>query len=146
MSSMAIGTLIGSTIASKIVLSKYTIGRIQVFATLFFGVTLLANALFVSSKFIIVSLAISFIFLGVTHVSNKPFYQILIPEQHLGKVFSTKASISIITMPLGSLFFGWLSLYINPNIFFILFGSSYCFIGIVYLLDSKIRDFSLNDN
>ncbi|MDI6036722.1 MFS transporter, partial [Streptococcus equi subsp. zooepidemicus] len=46
---------------------------------------------------------LSCLFLGVTHVTQKPILQTEIPDEHLGEVFSAFYTVTIPTLALGSL-------------------------------------------
>ena len=77
-------------------------------------------------------LTISGIPLGITHTVINPIIQSHVPERDLGKVFSSKYTIEVGVMPLASLLFGGIAKILPTNIFFIIFGLTYIFIGILY--------------
>lgn len=140
---MAIGTLIGSVFLANFSLKYLSLGKNLTLATLLYGAIMLISAYFTNSFLIIVAWGIASIFLGVTHVVQKPFFQLMIPKQHLGKVFSALFSFSVATLPLGSLLFGFLGKQIMTGFTFLfIFGAVYLIIGIIYFFNKKIFNFT----
>ncbi|MBC6297969.1 MFS transporter [Listeria sp. FSL L7-1517] len=145
-SAMAIGTLIGSTFLATLLLKFIKIGKVLTLATVLYGLTMLISAYFVNSFFIIFIWGIASTFLGVIHVVQKPFFQVLIPKKHLGKVFSALFSVSVATLPIGSLLFGYLgSKSLSSLTFLLIFGGVYMIIGIIYFLNKEIFKFSMSE-
>ncbi|MBC1516666.1 MFS transporter [Listeria immobilis] len=145
-SAMAIGTLIGSTFLATLLLKFIKIGKVLTLATVLYGLTMLISAYFVNSFFIIFIWGIASTFLGVIHVVQKPFFQVLIPKKHLGKVFSALFSVSVATLPIGSLLFGYLgSKSLSSLTFLLMFGGVYMVIGIIYFLNKEIFKFSMSE-
>ncbi|MBC1908549.1 MFS transporter [Listeria innocua] len=146
-SAMAVGTLIGSTFLATFLLKSLTIGKVLVLSTSLYGLIMLISAYFVNSSFIILIWGIASTFLGVTHVVQKPFFQVLIPKEHLGKVFSALYSLSVATLPIGALLFGYLGSHIlNSLTFLLIFGGIYIIIGFVYFLNKQIFKFTMTEN
>lgn len=140
---MAIGTLIGSVFLANFSLKYLSLGKNLTLATLLYGAIMLISAYFTNSFLIIVAWGIASVFLGVTHVVQKPFFQLMIPKQHLGKVFSALFSFSVATLPLGSLLFGFLGKQIMTGFTFLfIFGAVYLIIGIIYFFNKKIFNFT----
>ncbi|MHC5251978.1 MFS transporter [Listeria kieliensis] len=142
-SSMAIGTLIGATFGATLFARFFALGQTLTFATCLYGFCIAISGLSTNSLGIIFWLGIANIFLGVTHVVQKPFYQVLVPHKHLGKVFSAASSFSVTALPLGSLFFGLVSDYLSSAQFLYLFGGVYLAIGIFYWNNRSVFRFQL---
>lgn len=92
----------------------------------------LQNVFFVSIMFIILSISVQFV--------NTPilsFYQTTIPDYIKGRVFSLITVVSMMTMPIGFLFFGFfydLGAYFTVN----LFAGSLIILSSVLLLKNKV--------
>ncbi|RDX02440.1 MFS transporter [Listeria kieliensis] len=142
-SSMAIGTLIGSTVGAALFARFMSLGKTLTLATSLYGVCIVISGFYAHSVGIIVGLGIANLFLGITHVVQKPFFQVLVPEKHLGKVFTAAASSGVAALPAGSLFFGIFSDYISSSYFLYLFGAIYLMIGIIYWKNKAIFQFHL---
>lgn len=146
-SAMAIGTLLGSTFLATFLLKHLTIGKVLTLAALLYGITMLMSSYFVNSSVIIFIWGIASTFLGVMHVVQKPFFQVLIPKKHLGKVFSALFSVSVATLPIGALLFGYLSSHsLSSFTFLVIFGGVYIIIGIIYFLNKEIFKFTMAEN
>lgn len=140
---MAIGTLIGSTFGAALFARFMSLGKTLTLATSLYGVCIVISGFYAHSVGIIVGLGIANLFLGITHVVQKPFFQVLVPEKHLGKVFTATASSGVAALPAGSLFFGIFSDYISSSYFLYLFGAIYLMIGIIYWKNKAIFQFHL---
>lgn len=55
----------------------------------------------------------SCLFLGVIHVTQKPILQTEILNEHLERVFSAFYAITIPTLAIGSLFFGFIAVFLS---------------------------------
>lgn len=145
-STMAIGTLIGSTLLATLLLKFMKIGKVLTLCTLMFGLTMLISSYFVNSSLIIFIWGIASTFLGVTHVVQKPFFQVLIQKEHLGKVFSALYSLSVATLPIGALLFGYFSSHnLNSSTFLLIFGGTYLLISFIYFVNKHIFKFTISD-
>lgn len=142
-SAMAIGTLIGSTIVSSILLKYLPVGKCVFIGSLFFGIFLFISRFFVKSVLFIPMLGVSCVFLGINHVVNPVYEKVLIPQEHLGKVASALYTISIPTLPLGALFFGAIATKLSSEHFMGIFGVTYILISIVYLKNKSIFNFKV---
>ncbi|MCK1994217.1 MFS transporter [Peribacillus muralis] len=143
-SSIAIGTLIGATLFTHKVLSKFILGQKLVLCSFFFGIMMVLTSFFVNSNTILLVLLIGAIFLGVTQILTHPIIQSIVPSNKLGKVFSAQYSISVGIMPIGALFFGKLAEFMSSGTFFICIGVAYVFIAVTYLMRRDIFHFSLS--
>ncbi|MDT0049397.1 MFS transporter [Listeria cossartiae subsp. cayugensis] len=146
-STMAIGTLIGSTLLATLLLKFMKIGKVLTLCTLLFGLTMLISSYFVNSPLIIFIWGFASTFLGATHVVQKPFFQVLIQKERLGKVFSALYSLSVATLPIGALLFGYFSSHnLNSSTFLLIFGGTYLLISFIYFLNKHIFKFTISDN
>ncbi|MBC1933373.1 MFS transporter [Listeria seeligeri] len=146
-SAMAIGTLIGSTFLATFLLKYMTLGKVLTLAAFLYGLTMLMSSYFVNSLVIIFIWGIASTFLGVMHVVQKPFFQVLISKKHLGKVFSALFSVSVATLPIGALLFGYLSSHsLSSFTFLLIFGGVYIIIGIIYFLNKEIFKFTMSES
>ncbi|MBC2265006.1 MFS transporter [Listeria booriae] len=143
--SMAVGALIGSTLGATFILKVLPHGKALVLCTLLFGVGIVICATVVSSVLVTVVFGIANIFLGVTHVLQKPYFQVLLPKEDLGKVFSALFSVSVGTLPIGALFFGAIAGNLNAFWFLILFGVIYIAIALLYMFNKKVFHFELSE-
>lgn len=142
--SVAMGTLVGATFFAHKVLKPFNLGRKLVYCSFLFGGMLLVTSLFVDSILLLIFLLISCTFLGVTQILTHPIVQSITPENKLGKVFSAQYSISVGIMPFGAFFFGKMAEFIDPSIYFTFLGATYIVIGISYLIQKEILNFSLS--
>lgn len=129
---LAIGSILGSTIVTRVLLSEKSLYQKLAIGTILYGFVLFISFIFTESYSIIILLTISGIPLGITHTVINPIIQSHVPERDLGKVFSSKYTIEVGVMPLASLLFGGIAKILPTNIFFIIFGLTYIFIGILY--------------
>jgi MFS family permease len=85
----------------------------------------------------------SCLFLGVTHVAQKPILQTEIPNEHLGKVFSAFYTVTIPTLAIGSLFFGYIADFLSWHIFVVIFAAALLLVALLYYSNKKLRDYSI---
>ncbi|RRG18430.1 MFS transporter [Weissella viridescens] len=140
----SIGTLIGSTLFASLILKYIPVGKILWSSALIFGVTLIP-VIFISNKYVFLLLWIfSFVFLGINQVVQTPILQAKIPHEQLGKVLSAKSTISISTLSIGSLAFGFFAKYVGWQAFMFMFGLGYIFIAVVFFSVKELRSFKIS--
>ncbi|MDI6036730.1 MFS transporter, partial [Streptococcus equi subsp. zooepidemicus] len=87
---------------------------------------------------------LSCLFLGVTHVTQKPILQTEIPDEHLGEVFSAFYTVTIPTLALGSLIFGFLANFLSWRLFVVLFAFSFILVSLLYFSNKKLRQYDIS--
>ncbi|MFC6201063.1 MFS transporter [Lactiplantibacillus nangangensis] len=135
----AIGLLIGSTLMSNVVLKKIPLGKRFILAHLIGG--LLMSALVLCAKnnvALLIVWLLTFLFLGVTQVLQVPMIQLVTDKQHMGKVMSTFYSITLLFMPIGSLFFGYIGSKLNIFSFLLILGVAYIAAGLFLTLNKRL--------
>jgi len=143
---LAVGTLLGTTLLSSLLLKRMRHGSAHVISTVCFGIAICISAVFANSEFISLCLGVAALFLGVTHVTGKPYYQVLVDGKDLGKVMSANYSISVGALPFGSLLFGFWGSALSSTHFLLLFGGTYLVVGLLYLGNKTIMNFSLAED
>lgn len=138
-SGSAIGTLFGTTVVSNFILKKMSIGHAFWLATAIFGLGIGLSTLAPNSFWLLVTWFISHLFLGVTHVAQKPILQTEIPDERLGEVFSAFYTVTIPTLAIGSLVFGAIADFLSWRVFIILFGVATILIAFLYFSNKKLR-------
>ncbi|HEK9522371.1 TPA: MFS transporter, partial [Streptococcus equi subsp. equi] len=99
----AIGTLVGTTFVANLVLQKLSVGKAFWLATTLLGTGIGLTALVPNRFGLLLLWFLSCLFLGITHVTQKPILRTEIPDEHLGEVFSAFYTVTIPTLALGSL-------------------------------------------
>lgn len=143
-SSGAVGTLLGTTVAANFVLKKLNLGQSFWIATAIFGIGMGLIALVHDNTILLLIWFISCIFLGITHVAQKPILQTEIPDKHLGEVFSAFYSITIPTIAIGSLFFGYIATILSWRIFLVLFALSLILVSLLYFSNNQLRSYDIS--
>lgn len=143
-SACAVGTLLGTTVVANFVLQKFSLGQAFWMATAIFGVGIGSTALVHSSLVLLVIWFCSCLFLGVTHVAQKPILQTEIPNEHLGEVFSAFYTVNIPTLAIGSLFFGFVAKFLSWRLFLVLFAIVFIFISLLYFSNKKLRQYNIS--
>ena len=142
-SACAIGTLVGSTFVANFVLKKISLGQAFWIATAFFGIGIGSTAFIQSKTILLVLWFFSFVFLGITHVVQKPILQMEIPDKHLGEVFSAFYTITIPTLAIGSLLFGIIAEFLSWRCFLIVFEIALILVSIIYYSNYKLRNYNV---
>lgn len=140
----SIGIMVGGTFVVNHVLKRYNVGRILWVADIIFGMILLPISIFSNKYMLLVVWFIAFIFLGVSQVVQKPILQAEIPHEKMGEVLSAFSTITISTLSVGSLLFGYLAKFMDWKIFMVIFGVSYIGIGLLYFSNKKFNNYSVN--
>ncbi len=143
-SACAVGTLLGTTVVANVVLQKFSLGQAFWMATATFGVGIGSTALVHSSLVLLIIWFCSCLFLGVTHVAQKPILQTEIPNEHLGEVFSAFYTVNIPTLAIGSLFFGFVAEFLSWRLFLVLFAIAFIFISLLYFSNKKLRQYNIS--
>ncbi len=143
-SACAVGTLLGTTVVANVVLQKFSLGQAFWMATAIFGVGIGSTALVHSSLVLLIIWFCSCLFLGVTHVAQKPILQTEIPNEHLGEVFSAFYTVNIPTLAIGSLFFGFVAKFLSWRLFLVLFAIAFIFISLLYFSNKKLRQYNIS--
>lgn len=141
----SIGIMIGGTFVVNFVLKYYNVGRILWIVDIIFGLILLPISIFTNKYMLLLVWFIAFIFLGVSQVVQKPILQAEIPHEKMGEVISAFSTLTISTLSLGSLLFGYLAKFMDWKIFMVIFGMSYVFIGLLYFSNKQFNNYSVND-
>lgn len=142
-SACAVGTLIGTTFVANYLLQKLSYGKAFWLATAMFGIGIGSTALTQNRYVILLIWFISCLFLGVTHVAQKPILQTESPDEHLGKVFSAFYTVTIPTLAIGSLFFGFIADFLSWHIFVVIFAATLLLVALLYYSNKKLRDYSI---
>ncbi|WP_423215897.1 MFS transporter [Streptococcus equinus] len=142
-SACAVGTLIGTTFVANYLLQKLSYGKAFWLATAMFGIGIGSTALTQNRYVILLIWFISCLFLGVTHVAQKPILQTETPDEHLGKVFSAFYTVTIPTLAIGSLFFGFIADFLSWHIFVVIFAATLLLVALLYYSNKKLRDYSI---
>ena len=143
-SACAVGTLLGTTVLANVVLQKFSLGQAFWMATAIFGVGIGSTALVHNSLVLLIIWFCSCLFLGVTHVAQKPILQTEIPNEHLGEVFSAFYTVNIPTLAIGSLFFGFVAKFLSWRLFLVLFAIAFIFISLLYFSNKKLRQYNIS--
>jgi len=144
LSALGIGGFFGTAIVSKTLFKTTPTGIKHIMNYALFGLGLLLTSLLSDSLLLLLTLVASGLFWGVTHVTYSPIKQVLIPAEKMGKVSSVESTLSIGSMPLGSLFFGYFFDMISAQLFFTLFGITYLLSAVFYYRAENIRTFKLS--
>ncbi len=137
------GILVGSTVLSTYMLKKMKIGTTLWVVYITFGL-LLSPILIINNKYLLLIIwFVSFMFQGVSQVIEKPIIQTEISNNKMGVVLSTYATITVSTLSIGSLFWGYIAQYMDWHIFITLFIITFLTLGIIYKKNHRINNYSL---
>lgn len=143
-SACAVGTLLGTTVATNFALKKLTLGKAFWIATAIFGIGIGSSAM-VHSRFVLLLIwFVSCLFLGITHVAQKPILQNEIPEEKLGEVFSAFYTVTIPTLAIGSLVFGYVAKFLPWRLFLIVFTIFFLLVSFLYFTNKKLREYDIS--
>lgn len=140
----AVGALLGSTVICNYVLKKLTIGKTLWIATILFAVGIGATAFAKNQVSLLIIWLLTFVFLGITGVIQKPILQAEIPENRRGAVFSAYYTVSIPTLAIGSLFFGFIAKFLTWRGFIFVFAIGTILLGLLYFLTKPLRRYNLS--
>ncbi|HEL0715612.1 TPA: MFS transporter [Streptococcus equi subsp. zooepidemicus] len=143
-SASAIGTLVGTTFIANLVLQKLSVGKAFWLATALFGTGIGLTALVPNRFGLLLLWFLSCLFLGITHVTQKPILQTEIPDEHLGEVFSAFYTVTIPTLALGSLIFGFLANFLSWRLFVVLFAFSFILVSLLYFSNKTLRQYDIS--
>ncbi|KRN76987.1 MFS transporter [Weissella minor] len=137
------GVMLGSTFIASLFLKMFTTGKTLCLAYLLFGLSLMP-VVFISSKYLMLGIWLfSFIFLGVSQVIQKPILQNETPNKNMGQVLSAYSTISVSTLSLGSLFWGYIAKFVNWHMFILLFATVFIIIACTYSLNHTLKRYTL---
>lgn len=143
-SACAVGTLLGTTVVANFVLQKFSLGQAFWLATAIFGIGIGSTAMVHSRLVLLLIWFISCLFLGITHVAQKPILQTEIPDEHLGKVFSAFYTVTIPTLAIGSLIFGYVAKTMSWRLFLVLFAMALLLVSLLYFSNRKLRHYDIS--
>lgn len=140
----AVGTLLGTTFVTNFILKKVSLGHALWLATAIFGIGIGSTAM-VNNRFVLLVIwFLSCLFLGVTHVVQKPILQTEIPEEKLGEVFSAFYTVTIPTLAIGSLVFGYIAKFLPWRLFLIVFTIFFLLVSFLYFTNKKLRQYNIS--
>ena len=143
-SACAVGTLLGTTFIANFVLKKISLGKALWLATAIFGIGIGSSAM-VHSRFVLLLIwFVSCMFLGITHVAQKPILQTEIPNEKLGEVFSSFYTVTIPTLAIGSLVFGYIAKFLSWRLFLIVFTIFFLLVSFLYFSNKKLRQYDVS--
>ncbi|TDQ42659.1 MFS transporter [Aureibacillus halotolerans] len=134
---MAGGSLIGALLGS--VLGKYNIGVAAILSFFLGGVAWMTAALVPIPTVTIICFALAWIPMGAVNVLLAGVTQSMIPNRLLGRVNSVMTSMSVVSMPIGSLAGGYLATLMGSHLLFTLSGTGLFAIAVVWLLHPTLR-------
>ena len=143
-SACAVGTLLGTTVVANFVLQKFSLGQAFWLATAIFGIGIGSTAMVHSRLVLLLIWFISCLFLGITHVAQKPILQTEIPDEHLGEVFSAFYTVTIPTLAIGSLIFGDVAKTMSWRLFLVLFAMALLLVSLLYFSNRKLRHYDIS--
>ncbi|MBE6164244.1 MAG: MFS transporter [Streptococcus gallolyticus] len=143
-SACAVGTLLGTTVVANFVLQKFSLGQAFWLATAIFGIGIGSTAMVHSRLVLLLIWFISCLFLGITHVAQKPILQTEIPNEHLGEVFSAFYTVTIPTLAIGSLIFGYVAKTMSWRLFLVLFAMALLLVSLLYFSNRKLRHYDIS--
>ncbi|SFC71922.1 Transmembrane secretion effector [Streptococcus gallolyticus] len=143
-SACAVGTLLGTTVVANFVLQKFSLGQAFWLATAIFGIGIGSTAMVHSRLVLLLIWFISCLFLGITHVAQKPILQTEIPDEHLGEVFSAFYTVTIPTLAIGSLIFGYVAKTMSWRLFLVLFAMALLLVSLLYFSNRKLRHYDIS--
>lgn len=143
-SACAVGTLLGTTVVAHFVLQKFSLGQAFWLATAIFGIGIGSTAMAHSRLVLLLIWFISCLFLGITHVAQKPILQTEIPDEHLGEVFSAFYTVTIPTLAIGSLIFGYVAKTMSWRLFLVLFAMALLLVSLLYFSNRKLRHYDIS--
>ncbi|MFC6201004.1 MFS transporter [Lactiplantibacillus nangangensis] len=140
----ALGTTLGATFLANRCLKRFKIGLAFCLTTLLFGVALVGAFIFNASlELFLTAWLLFFSFLGINQTMQKPILQSNLPAKNIGSVLSCFYTLTVTTIPIGSVFFGYVAKMMDWRIFTLIFGLTTMLLGVVYLLNTKLRQFDL---
>lgn len=143
-SACAVGTLLGTTVAANFTLKKLNLGKAFWLATAIFGIGIGSSAM-VHSRFVLLLIwFVSCMFLGITHVAQKPILQTEIPNEKLGEVFSAFYTVTIPTLAIGSLVFGYIAKFLSWRLFLVVFTIFFLLVSFLYFSNKKLRQYDVS--
>lgn len=143
-SACAVGTLLGTTVVANFVLQKFSLGQAFWLATAIFGIGIGSTAMVHSRLVLLLIWFVSCLFLGITHVAQKPILQTEIPDEHLGEVFSAFYTVTIPTLAIGSLIFGYVAKTMSWRLFHVLFAMALLLVSLLYFSNRKLRHYDIS--
>ncbi len=143
-SACAVGTLLGTTFIANFVLKKISLGKALWLATAIFGIGIGSSAMVHSPFVLLLIWFVSCMFLGITHVAQKPILQTEIPNEKLGEVFSAFYTVTIPTLAIGSLVFGYIAKFLSWRLFLIVFTISFLLVSFLYFSNKKLRQYDVS--
>lgn len=143
-SACAVGTLLGTTVVANFVLQKFSLGQAFWLATAIFGIGIGSTAMVHSRLVLLLIWFVSCLFLGITHVAQKPILQTEIPDKHLGEVFSAFYTVTIPTLAIGSLIFGYVAKTMSWRLFLVLFAMALLLVSLLYFSNRKLRHYDIS--
>lgn len=143
-SACAVGTLLGTTVVANFVLQKFSLGQAFWLATAIFGIGIGSTAMVHSRLVLLLIWFVSCLFLGITHVAQKPILQTEIPDEHLGEVFSAFYTVTIPTLAIGSLIFGYVAKTMSWRLFLVLFAMALLLVSLLYFSNRKLRHYDIS--
>ncbi|SDX01079.1 MFS transporter [Streptococcus equinus] len=143
-SACAVGTLLGTTFIANFVLKKISLGKALWLATAIFGIGIGSSAMVHSPFVLLLIWFVSCMFLGITHVAQKPILQTEIPNEKLGEVFSAFYTVTIPTLAIGSLVFGYIAKFLSWRLFLIVFTIFFLLVSFLYFSNKKLRQYDVS--
>ena len=143
-SACAVGTLLGTTVVANFVLQKFSLGQAFWLATAIFGIGIGSTAMVHSRLVLLLIWFISCLFLGITHVAQKPILQTEITDDHLGEIFSAFYTVTIPTLAIGSLIFGYVAKSMSWRLFLVLFAMALLLVSLLYFSNRKLRHYDIS--
>jgi MFS family permease len=143
-SACAVGTLLGTTFIANFVLKKISFGKALWLATAIFGIGIGSSAMVHSCFVLLLIWFVSCMFLGITHVAQKPILQTEIPNEKLGEVFSSFYTVTIPTLAIGSLVFGYIAKFLSWRLFLIVFTIFFLLVSFLYFSNKKLRQYDVS--
>lgn len=132
----ALGVLIGTTIIVNVVVRILGEGKLLLLGALGLSINFFILSQIHNSILFLIIWTIGFIFLGLSQVSIVPILQHEFPNNKLGSLISLFYSLTAITLPIGSLLFGWLGKSLTAN-GFLLSAGFISLMGAIPLIFSK---------
>lgn len=140
----SIGVTLGSTFIATFFLKFINLGKLFWISNVGMGIFLLVSLVF-ENKFVFLFLwGISFVFQGLNRVVINPYLQTTIETKNLAKFFSSFNTLTVTTLPFGSLLFGSLNKYINWKMFIVLFSMFMLLSSLMFIFNKAIYNFKTN--
>lgn len=140
----SIGLLLGATVVSNLLLKKFKLGEIYCVSHLIYGLGVMIIIFTTSSKVAtLIGWGVAFAFLGIGQTMCKPILQTELPQKQMGEALSFYYTITVTTLPLGSLLFGYIAKFINWKYFIILFGVVNIVMAVGFLFNKRLVKYSV---